>query len=73
MTLRNTKFNYDDISKIDNNILIPLYEKISYKYWNNIKIDWFILNQFIKNWFKIKKYDDFSFNLGLDLYNIINL
>ena len=73
------KFNYDDIIEslnIKNDeksppILVPLYEKISSKYWNGIKIDWLKINHFIKNWFKTTKYDDFSFNLGSDLYNSI--
>jgi hypothetical protein len=59
------KFNFNDM-KENNDILIPLYKKISNKYWNNIDID----KHFIKKWFKTKKYDDFSFNLGLDLYNM---
>ena len=60
------KFNYDDIVKT-NDILLVVYEKISKKYWNDMKVDM----KDIKKWFKTKDYKDFTFDLGSELYNLI--
>jgi hypothetical protein len=57
------KINFDSL-KENNKILVGLYEKLNKVYWNkNINIE-----EKIKKWFKTKNVDDFSFNLGNDLF-----
>ena len=54
--------NYDLLKK-NNDILVSLYlRQFSELSDNEIKT-------FLKKWFKTKKQDDFTFNLGLDMYN----
>ena len=62
------KANFDSL--IDNNkILVVVYEKINKHYWNLVTDD---MEKYIQKWFKTKKYDDFIFDLGLDLVNYLN-
>jgi len=62
------KANYNSL--VDNNkILVILYEKINKHYWNLVTDD---MEKYIQKWFKSKKYDDFIFDLGLDLVNYLN-
>jgi hypothetical protein len=63
------KLYYNDLLS-NNNILVSLYNSINKKYWHKNKIE--NIDSFIKNWFKNKHEDDFSFNLGKDLFNYIN-
>ena len=60
------KSNYNDLLN-NNKILSSIYEIINKKYWNNMMID--KMDEYIDNWFKTKKYDDFYFNLGNDLHD----
>jgi len=58
------KFNYY-LLKNDNDVLIPLYEKINKHYWNNESME--KTKEYILYWFKTKDINDFKFNLGTDL------
>ena len=62
------KSNFENL--VDNNkILVVLYEKINKHYWN---LDTDDMEKYIQKWFKTKNYDDFIFDLGLDLVNYLN-
>jgi hypothetical protein len=62
------KTNYNNLLN-KNNILVDLYKKINDKYWNNNSID--KINDIIKKWFKNKNYDDFDFDLGIDILALL--
>ena len=58
------KYNYNDLIN-NSNILVKIYNILNNKYWS---LDLLKLDKFILNWFKNKDYNDFSFNLGNDIY-----
>jgi hypothetical protein len=58
------KYNYNDLIN-NSNILVKIYNILNNKYWS---LDLPKLDKFILNWFKNKDYEDFSFNLGNDIF-----
>jgi len=58
------KYNYNDFVK-NNSTLVNLYNILNSKYWF---LELSNLDKYIVRWFKNKDYNDFSFNLGGDIY-----
>ena len=58
------KYNYNDFVK-KNSTLVNLYNILNSKYWF---LELSNLDKYIVRWFKNKDYNDFSFNLGGDIY-----
>lgn len=62
------KSNYDNLLK-NNKVLVDVYLTINKHYWKKKNIE---ISDFLKKWFKIKEYDDFNHDLGIDLLHELN-